>query len=49
MVRRAHIHSQIVKSQARAFGAPGGGHHEHVKSDHANMQYQIPTEADIRY
>jgi len=39
----------MMRTSARSFGAPGGGHHEYIKSKHDNMDYQVPTIDDIKY
>ena len=39
----------LMRTSARSFGAPGGGHHEYVESNNDNMKYQIPNKADIKY
>merc|ERR1712153_24437 len=37
-----------MRTSARSFGAPGGGHHEHISSKSDNMNYQIPNNADLK-
>jgi len=38
----------MMRTSARSFGAPGGGHHEHISSKSDNMNYQIPNNADLK-